>query len=313
MPAGYEDDYSDPFWAIGARENGIFGIFQHTDTFITFYNRDVMEQIGVTPPTTLDDAWRWDEFLEIAAEVKKVTGRYAFGFGWSGTQTAYRWLPIVYQNGGAFLGEDGQTPSMDSEEAIEALEFGRRWYADELVSPGNMNKSEGGDVSRNMFLTGQIGMMLNNPEPITQLDEEMPDQWGTTYMIRNTDEASDLGGNALAVTKSSKHPELAAELVAFITSREKMIDFCHHGNWLPARSSLDAEDIEYAANTDTMQQFIDQGARIPLNLVKAESGQYFSSLNTVFADYADLCFLGELSPTDASAQMMDAMRSVTAE
>ncbi|WP_022906034.1 hypothetical protein [Curtobacterium sp. B18] len=46
--------------------------------------------------------------------------------------------------------------------------------------------------------------------------------------------------------------------------------------------------------------------------MKAESGQYFSSLNAVFADYLDLCLLGQLSPKEASSQMMEAMRSVTA-
>jgi len=311
VPDRYRQDYSDAFWAIGARENGLFGVFQHTDNFITYYRRDVMDRIGVTPPTSLADAWRWPEFLEIAREVQQATGQYAFGYGWSGSETAYRWLPIIYQNGGAFLGDDGETPSMDTPEAVGALEFGRRWYADGLVSPSNMSKSGGGDVARNLFLTGQIGMMLNNPESIAQLDEEMPGEWGTAPMIRNVGEASDLGGNALAVTKSSKNPELAAELVAYLTSRQNVIRFCHDGNWLPARSSLTAEDIDYADNVETMQRFIDQGTTIPIELVRAETGQYFSSLNMVFADYADLCFLGELTPRETSEQMMEAMRSVT--
>jgi ABC-type glycerol-3-phosphate transport system substrate-binding protein len=153
--------------------------------------------------------------------------------------------------------------------------------------------------------------MLDNPESIAALDEGLPDEWGTAPMIRNTGEASDLGGNALAVTRSSKHPELAAELVAHITSRANVVEFCRRGNWLPARSSLDAADIGYERHADTMQQFIDQAGTIPLSMVRAESGRYFSSLNSVFADYLDLCLLGELSPAQAGAQMTEAMRSVT--
>ncbi|MFC7457360.1 ABC transporter substrate-binding protein [Brachybacterium sp. GCM10030267] len=311
IPADYREDWSDPFWAIGERENGIFGIFQHTDNFITFYDRDVMDQIGVQPPTALEDAWNWDEFLEIAAEVKQVTGSYAFGYGWSGSETAYRWMPLIYQNGGAFLGEDGLTPSMDTEEAIGALEFGRRWYADGLVSPSNMSKSGGGPVAHDLFSTGQIGMVLTNPEAIAPFDEAKPGQWGTAPMIRNVGEASDLGGNALAVTRSSKNPELAAELVAYMTSRENIREFCHEGNWIPSRTSLDAAAIDYADHSEVMQRFIDQGTTIPLSMVKAQSGEFFSSLNTVFADYLDLCLLGELTPQETSAQMMEAMRSVT--
>src|SRR5690606_35665808 len=158
-------------------------------------------------------------------------------------ETAYRWLPIVYQNGGAFLGEDGLTPSMDTDEAIGALAFGRPWYEDGLVSPRNTAKSGGGAVARDKFLTGEIGLIRTNPEWVGPLDESMPEEWGSTYMIRNVAEASDLGGNALAVTKSSRHPELAAELVAFLTSRENAIKFCQRGNWLPTRTSLSAADI----------------------------------------------------------------------
>lgn len=311
IPDDYQQDWSEPFWAIGQRENGVFGVFQHTDNFITFYNRSVMEQIGVQPPTGLEDAWTWEQFLEIATEVKQATGSYGFGYGWSGADTAYRWMPLIYQNGGAFLGEDGLTPSMDSDAAIEALAFGRQWYAEELVSPSNMSKSGGGHVAHDLFTTGQIGMVLTNPEALAAFDEAMPGEWGTAPMIRNVGEASDLGGNTLAVTKSSKHPELAAELVAYMTSRENIQEFCHNGNWIPSRTSLSAEDIGYADHEDVMQQFIDQGSTIPLSMVKAQSGEYFSSLNTVFADYLDLCFLGQLTPQEASAQMMEAMLSVT--
>ncbi|WP_166850015.1 ABC transporter substrate-binding protein [Isoptericola sp. BMS4] len=312
VPPEYEDDWSEPFWAIGAKPDGLFGVFQHTDNFITYYDRRVMERIGVRVPQTLDEAWHWDEFLEVAREARKVTRGYGFGYGWSGPETAYRWMPVVYQNGGAFLGEDGETPSMDTAEAVGALEFGRRWYAEGLVSPSNMSKSGGGAVARDLFLTGQIGLLLDNPESVAALDEGRPDEWGTAPMIRNTGEASDLGGNALAVTRSSKHPELAAELVAFITSRANIAEFCRRGNWLPARSSLDAADIGYERHEATMQRFIDQASTIPLSMVRAQSGQYFSSLNSVFADYLDLCFLGELSPTECGTRMTEAMRSVTA-
>lgn len=154
-------------------------------------------------------------------------------------------------------------------------------------------------------------MALTNPEAIAAFDEAMPGEWGTVPMIRNSGEASDRGGNTLAVTKSSKHPELASELIAYMTSRENIQSFCHNGNWIPSRTSLSAEDIGYADREDVMQQFIDQGSTIPLSTVKAQSGEYFSSLNTVSADYLDLCFLGQLTPQEASAQMMEVMLSVT--
>lgn len=103
-----------------------------------------MKVIGVQPPTALADAWTWEQYLEASAEVKKANGNYAFSYGWSGPDTTYRWMPLICQNGGASTGQDGITPSMDSDAAIEALAFGRRWCVGGLVSLSNLSKSGGG-------------------------------------------------------------------------------------------------------------------------------------------------------------------------
>ncbi|MHA6617732.1 ABC transporter substrate-binding protein [Pseudonocardia sp. DLS-67] len=89
LPPGYGDDYRENFWSIVAKDGGVYGLPQHTDNFITFYRRDILEQIGVTPPPdAVDQAWNWMEFFDVAREVKRVTGAYGFSVGFGGVNTS---------------------------------------------------------------------------------------------------------------------------------------------------------------------------------------------------------------------------------
>ena len=93
--------------SIVAKDGGVYGLPQHTDNFITFYRRDILEQIGVSPPgDSVDQAWNWAEFLDVAREVKRFTGAYGFSVGFGGANNAYRWLPFLYMHGGRLVEDD---------------------------------------------------------------------------------------------------------------------------------------------------------------------------------------------------------------
>lgn len=89
-----------------------------------FYREDVLKDLGETPPET------WDDVLRIAKKVKeKYTdlGVKLYGFGAysvKGTSIAQDTFPaFLYPFGGRYFAEDGITPALYSEEAVQALEF----------------------------------------------------------------------------------------------------------------------------------------------------------------------------------------------
>lgn len=94
----YGKGFGETFWSAAQLNGKVHGIPQHTDTFGTFYRTDVLAQVGAKPPASLDAAWTWDEFLALAREVKKATGRAAVSYGFEGVNTAYRWLPFLYMH-----------------------------------------------------------------------------------------------------------------------------------------------------------------------------------------------------------------------
>jgi multiple sugar transport system substrate-binding protein len=317
LPPGYGDDYRENFWSIVAKDGvaggrGVYGLPQHTDNFITFYRRDILDQIGVTPPPdAVDQAWNWTEFFDVAREVKRVTGAYGFSVGFGGVNNAYRWLPFLYMHGGRLVEDDLVTPAIENDAGVEALEWTRRWYAEGLVSLSNTVKGSQGDTATTLFATDQAGLMLNNPTALPTLQESIPEEtWDTRYMIQDVGRASDCGGNVLAVTRSCRHPEVAADFLAFLNDPQNTVEFCRGGGWVPVRESIDVDEVGYSYRPDTVARFLVQQETVPADMIAVETSPTFNVVNQVLGDYLDLCLIGSITPREAAASIAEGIRNV---
>src|SRR6185437_8291214 len=105
-----------------------------------YYRTEIMQSIGAKIPDSLDAAWSWDEFLDLAREVKKATGKAAVAYGFEGVNTAYRWLPFLYMHGGKLMEDDGKTPAIDSAEGVEAIAWFQQLYNEGLIPKSNTIK-----------------------------------------------------------------------------------------------------------------------------------------------------------------------------
>ena len=71
-------------------------------------------------------------------------------------------------------------------------------------------------------------MLLGGDWQIPFLQENMTKyKWAVTYMPRDVAMASDLGGNCFAVSRDSKHPEVAADFLKFVVDEDNMRAFVH--------------------------------------------------------------------------------------
>ena len=156
----YGNGFGETFWNAAKLDGKVHGIPQHTDTFGTYYRTEIMQTIGAKVPDSLDAAWSWDEFLGLAREVKKATGKAAVAYGFEGVNTAYRWLPFLYMHGGKLMEEDGKTPAIDSTEGIEAIAWFQQLYTEGLIPKSNTIKGSTTAAVENTFTSGQVGLML---------------------------------------------------------------------------------------------------------------------------------------------------------
>jgi ABC-type glycerol-3-phosphate transport system substrate-binding protein len=311
LPSGYGGGYLPTFWGAVAYKGGIYGIPEHTDTFATYYRTDMLQQLGVTPPDSLNNAWHWDEFLSIARKVKAATGKYAFGFGYAGANTAYRWLPLLYMHGGQLVGSDGKTPAIESSQAVSALTWTQNLYKEGLIPPNNTIKGSTSTTARQYFIDGVVGMMLHGDWQMQSLQTALKDnQWGVTYMIRDSGRASDLGGNLLAVTKDCKNVAAAVDVLQFVCNPANTQSFVTQNMYIPVLKSLSGKPLQYAYRPEVMQRFAEQATTVPANMARLETTAQFADVNLMLADQLDLCFTQQQTPAATASNIAAGLKRI---
>jgi multiple sugar transport system substrate-binding protein len=304
LEQGYGSQFGPAFWRAVTFQDKQFALPHHTDTFALYYNSDFLRNIGVEMPQSLDKSLSWDELISIARQIKrKGDAPYAFAMGWQNS-AAYRWLPFLYQHGGQMLDTDLRQPQLMLPKGVETLAWTQSWFTEGLVPPSTSVKS--GEQTQNLFANGTIAMLLGGDWQIPFLQQNMTKyKWGVTYMPRDAAMASDLGGNCLAVSRDSKHPEVAADFLKFVVNEENMRAFVTSAQFLPVRASLMSQQLDYALRPDAMKVYVEQATTIPDHLVRTVTMPNFSKINAAMADELDLTFTSGQDPT-TTAQNLDA-------
>src|SRR5699024_8384733 len=119
------DDFLDSNKEQGTYNGKIYAIGATESSVALYYNKDMLDSIGVTAPDKLEDAWTWSEFKEIVKALTKdgVVGTNIIMDKGEG-------LPYVLEqfwisNGTDFVSEDGSTANgyVNSPEGVEAAAF----------------------------------------------------------------------------------------------------------------------------------------------------------------------------------------------
>jgi len=207
-----------------------------------FYNKDMTDKAGITPPKTVADAWTWEQFYEAA---KKLTQKDANGkvkvYGASPSMTAvtdvnegstFGLISWIWQGGGNVLSEDGTKASgvFDSAQNIETLKFFQKFYT-EGIAPKQ--------VIANGFETGKVAMFFVGPWEFGYLKEKFPKlNVGTTPLPRNVQAGSPTGSWDMAITSQCKNPQAAWEYIKQVTGKEDSKKRTDLTGDLPARKSV---------------------------------------------------------------------------
>jgi multiple sugar transport system substrate-binding protein len=313
---GYSDAFEPVFWRAVSYEDKPYALPHHTDTFAVYYNTDYFDKLGVDiPQKGPQSGWSWDQFIDVARQVKDETdAEYAFAFGFQGPNTGYRWLPFLYQNGGQLLNENMDSPQITDQAGIDAIAWTQSWFEEKLIPAGSTIKATDSTGVTNLFATGNIGMMIHGDWMMPYLEDNMKDfDWDVTYMVRNAEMASDLGGNCLAITKDSQNPELAADFIKFVVNEENMRYFCRNSQFLPIRKSLIEQGIDYSYRPDAMQKFLEQAKTIPAHMAGVETHPAFNQINAVLEDQLELAFTLQQEPEKTAQNIGNGIKEVLSE
>ncbi|GGK22755.1 ABC transporter substrate-binding protein [Salinarimonas ramus] len=196
-----------------------------TDAGLLYYRSDLLEKHGFEAPTT------WQEMTDTARavmEAERAEGNdqlwgYVFqGRAYEGlTCNALEWIDA--HNGGSVVNPEGEV-TVNNPQAIEALALAGTWIGD--ISPeGVLNYAE--EEARGVFQSGNAVFMRNWPYVwalANAPDSPISGNVGVVALPKGGEEGKNtgtLGGWQLAVSRYSANPEVAADLVRYLTSYEE--------------------------------------------------------------------------------------------
>jgi len=285
LPPDYGEGFTPGFWQAVQFEDKPHGVPWHTDVSALVYNREVFQRAGITSvPDRLEDAWTWDEFLQVARQVRDRGGRRvsAFGMNWQ-EAGAFRWLNWLYAAGGRMVNEDFTQATLEgSPEALRTLEYFQTWFEEELT-PRNMTPR--GAYPSEVFPAQRLGMISVGDFLLPTFDESITRfEYGATFLPRDRGAATDLGGTAIVATRDSDLPELAGAFAQFMGEERNQRRFIEATTTLPTRSALVEADLAYEVAADLMPVFQQQATTLGPELVQASTLPNFTEINSTFVE-----------------------------
>lgn len=201
----------------------LYGVTWNNDMRFFMYNARMLKEAGIAdPPLT------WNELVEQSRRLMAAgIAKYGFIEGWEmGQALANAQTVFAHSFGGRLLDERGN-PTLDSSECVGALQFMvDLLHKYRIVDPASLTSSQ--EVSQNVFLRGDTAFFpqawpglyrySRNPE-VSNIVEEVevaPKPLGVTKGIG----AALSLPEALAIPKTSKHPDEAWAFIQFITNKE---------------------------------------------------------------------------------------------
>lgn len=260
--AALEGQYQPKWWAPGDYAGHRYGIpFVHVGVMIA-YNKGLFDAEGLPyPPEVGSDAleeWNWESFVSVAQELTDAEAGiwgYAWGANFPGDSEVYLYN-YVRQAGAAISTPDGDEIAFDNPQGLEAFEFMNDMATTHGIVPdGGMNPQ-----FQDVFLSGNaamapfdvyqvIGMVNDNPE----LDigvTPYPQGPGTGELDGRAMHAN---VGFLFQAASSENPDLAFELIKFLSTKEATEAYINATGLFGART-----DYEMALPDPEAQELAEQ-------------------------------------------------------
>ena len=157
-------------------EDRVIGVPALVDNLGLIYNKKVFDAAGVSYPT---NDWTWDDFR---AAAKKMTdpakGVFGSGFSVSGSEdTTWHFWPLLWQNGGSVLSEDGSTATFNSDAGVKGLETLRAMAVDDK----SMYLDQTDEKYGPLLYDGKVGMIIGGPWQLYDLKTRNVD-YGVTIL-----------------------------------------------------------------------------------------------------------------------------------
>lgn len=220
-----------------------------------YYNAQMFEDAGITPPGFLDDEiWEWDEFVDICKQfTMDSAGRHPDDAGfdpddiqqWGIDWPMGWWMPLtaaVFSNDGQFINEDGLC-ALDSPEAMEAMQRVADLIYVHHVAPRTASIESLGMNNTQMIDTGRLAMGIDGSWALSWMNPSLLSvPMGTGALPKMVKPATTMQAHFHAVLATTQNPQQAWEWVRFLATPFYQEHFAKIGLWTPNQTAMLSEE-----------------------------------------------------------------------
>ncbi|MGO1768998.1 MAG: ABC transporter substrate-binding protein [Microbacterium sp.] len=228
---GYEVDDLVPSlqerWQDGDAQ---YGVPFSTGPLVTYYNKDLYAEAGVTSPGELiaKDDWTWESFREISKQLADATGTPGYVVNDFEFRNWTRLTPLLYAYGASPWSEDATSCTADSPEMQEALGLFHGMVFEDGSSP-----RPGQQVD---FFGGQAGAttaFLSSNTLLADADFE----WDIVPTPSGPDgDTQAVGQSSIVALNAGKNHDAALDFLSFLTNKDNAAELAQF--FPPSRESL---------------------------------------------------------------------------
>ena len=231
-----KDDYLPIVLQVASHKGHIYSWSQMESSQVLFYNVEMMDGVGIKPPTKPADRWTWNEFKDVA--VKLTADKDSDGsndvWGFSVRQAARPYILWAFMQsmGVPAVSDDYLSVKgyLDHPDAVEAYQF----YGDLY----NKWKVAAKSPIQDAFGIQKAATYLAGPWVVPGFKKYTELKWDGTYFPYFKTPVTPASSWHYGIAKISKHPKEAADFYNDAMSTDISVDFYRRTMMLPTKKSV---------------------------------------------------------------------------
>jgi multiple sugar transport system substrate-binding protein len=247
VPGQMREDFLPSIIAQGTYDDQLWSLGQFDSGLAIWGNREYLEEAGVRIPTSVDDAWTFEEFNQVLEELQALDQvDYAIDMKMNygqGEWYTYAFSPIVQAFGGDLIDRSDYESAegvLNGPEAVEAMQ----WFQS-LFEDGYANPAPAGDDSfygSKTAALAYVGHWMKQPH-LEGLGEE---NLVLIPIFKGPEEhVTGMGSWNWGITSNAENPEAVWEFMEFLLSPEEILRMTDGNGAIPARQSALEQREEY--------------------------------------------------------------------
>lgn len=199
-----------------------YGLPESFSNVVLFYNKDLFAEAGIDEPT---GDWTWEDEQAAAA---KLTDKGKGVFGDYQPVSFHEFYKVLAQTGGSFLTEDKSAAAFNSPEGEKAAQ----WLVDKIgkTMPTEADGVGTPDYDSGLFKEGKLAMWHTGIWMFGAM-ADAPFEWDIAVEPGDSNDASAMFTNGVAVSAASENTEAAQAWVEFLTGSEESMNMRVETSW----------------------------------------------------------------------------------